>query len=158
MDHKSTLYLKGNRDLLELPKTAFLCSRDIPASAVLKCYDWAIEQREKGNCIISGFQSRIEKDVLHYLLQGQQPIIIALARGLKKHLEPQLQSAYMSSRLLIVSIFPESIIRPTVETSEKRNRMMIETADETVLGYVNPKGTLAQLMAEYEGSKKMIIL
>ena len=36
----------GNAELLKLPKTAFLCSRNIPASAVLKCYDWAIEQRD----------------------------------------------------------------------------------------------------------------
>lgn len=34
----------GNTDLLELPKTAFLCSRQVPASVVLKCYDWAIAQ------------------------------------------------------------------------------------------------------------------
>ena len=55
----------GNIDLLKLPKTAFLCSRKVPATVVLKCYDWAIEQREEGNCIISGFHSVIEKDVLH---------------------------------------------------------------------------------------------
>jgi hypothetical protein len=30
----------GNIELLELPKTAFLCSRQVPASVVLKCYDW----------------------------------------------------------------------------------------------------------------------
>ena len=56
----------GNKALLELNKTAFLCSRKVPASIVLKCYDWAIQQREDGNCIISGFHSQIEKDVLHY--------------------------------------------------------------------------------------------
>lgn len=61
----------GNHDLLQLHKTTFLCSRRIPASVVLKCYDWAIEQREKGNCVISGFHSQLEKDVLHYLLKGQ---------------------------------------------------------------------------------------
>jgi hypothetical protein len=37
----------GNIDPLKQPKTAFLCSRKVPASVVLKCYDWAIEQREK---------------------------------------------------------------------------------------------------------------
>jgi hypothetical protein len=56
----------GNTELLKLPKTAFLCSRvsatfnhRLPASVVLKCYDSAIEQREKGNCVISGFHSQI---------------------------------------------------------------------------------------------------
>jgi hypothetical protein len=29
--------------------------------------------------------SRIEKDVLHYLLKGKEPIILVLACGLKKH-------------------------------------------------------------------------
>jgi hypothetical protein len=36
----------GNTDLLKLPKTAFLCSRKVPASVVLKSYDWTIEQKE----------------------------------------------------------------------------------------------------------------
>ena len=79
----------GNKELLELNKIAFLCSRKVPTSVVLKCYDWAITQREKGNCVISGFHSQLEKDVLHYLLKGKQPIIIALARGLKEKLEPE---------------------------------------------------------------------
>jgi hypothetical protein len=55
--------LLGTEKLLELPKVAFLCSRKVPASIVLKCYDWAIRQRESNTCIISGFQSQIEKDV-----------------------------------------------------------------------------------------------
>lgn len=47
----------GNIDLLKLPKTAFLCSRKAPASAVLKCYDWATAMREQNRCVVSGFHS-----------------------------------------------------------------------------------------------------
>jgi len=54
-----------------------LCSRKVRADILIKSYDWAIEQRGKGNCIISGFHSQIEKDVFHYLLKGSQPIIIS---------------------------------------------------------------------------------
>lgn len=75
---------KGNIELLKMNKNAFLCSRKIPASIVLKCYDWARAQREAGNCVIGGFHSQLEKDVLHYLLKGNQPIIVAMARGLKR--------------------------------------------------------------------------
>ena len=77
----------GNSDLLRLPRTAFLCSRKVPAGVILKCYDWAIEQREKGSCVISGFHSTIEKDVFHYLLKGRQPIIMALHRGIGPEME-----------------------------------------------------------------------
>ena len=83
----------GNTELLKLHKTAFLCSREIPASVVLKCYDWVIEQRDQGNCIISGFHSRIEKDVFHYLLAGTQPVIMALARGMKEKIDTALKAA-----------------------------------------------------------------
>jgi predicted Rossmann fold nucleotide-binding protein DprA/Smf involved in DNA uptake len=148
----------GNKDLLALPKTAFLCSRIVSTSTVLKCYDWAIEQRHKGNCIISGFQSQIEKDVLHYLLQGNQPIIIALARGMKKQIEPELCEALSNNRLLIVSPFPDSVKRSTVETAEERNRIMIEMADKVVFGYIKEDGALSKLKQKYESKIKMTIL
>jgi len=95
----------GNTELLSLPKIAFLCSRKVPASVVLKCYDWAIAQREAGNCVISGFHSQIEKDVLHYLLKGNQPIIVVLARGLKEKIEQEFEQALALGRLLILTPF-----------------------------------------------------
>lgn len=136
----------GNTDLLKLPKTAFLCSRLIPASAVLKCYDWAIEQREKGNCVISGFHSRLEKDVLHYLLKGNQPIIIALARGLKTRIEPELKKPLAQGRILIITPFEKSVKRVTEQTAEIRNRMMIELADNITPGYASEGGKLESLL------------
>jgi hypothetical protein len=54
-----------------------------PGFGGFKMLRLAIAQRESGNCVISGFHSQIEKDVLHYLLKGNQPIIVFLARGLK---------------------------------------------------------------------------
>lgn len=145
--------LHGNTDLLKLPKTAFLCSRKIPASVVLKCYDWAIEQREKGYCVISGFHSKIEKDVFHYLLAGKQPIIMALARGMKKRFEPELNKAINSNRLLVVTPFEENIKRISLETAEKRNRFMIEIADEIVIGYAVKGGMLEKLVTEIKNKK-----
>jgi hypothetical protein len=77
----------GNIELFKLDKTAFLCSRRVPASVILRFYDWATAQRDAGRCVISGFHSQIEKDVFHFLLKGKQPIILALARGMKKQIE-----------------------------------------------------------------------
>jgi hypothetical protein len=119
----------GNIELLKLHKIAFLCSRKIPTSVVLKCYDWAIEQREAGNCVISGFHSQLEIDVFHYLLKGKQPIIIALARGLKQKIDLELQKPLDKGRLLIIISFDKEVKRVTKETAAKRNKMMIETAE-----------------------------
>ncbi len=59
----------GNKDLLELYKIGFLCSRKVLAEIILKTYDWAIDQREKRNCIMSGFHSKIEKNYTSIIFQ-----------------------------------------------------------------------------------------
>ena len=136
----------GNKALLDLNKTAFLCSRKVPASIILKCYDWAIQQREEGNCIISGFHSQIEKDVLHYLLKGNQPIIVVLARGLKQKIEPVFLEPIEKGRLLIVTSFENNVKRVTEKTAEKRNQLMIELADEIVVGYLSKEGQIDKIL------------
>lgn len=140
----------GNTDLLKLPKTAFLCSRQVPASVVLKCYDWAIEQRERGVCVISGFHSQIEKDVLHYLLKGKQPIILALARGLKSTLEPEFEKPIEQGRLLIITPFDKSVKRVSSENAQTRNKLMTTLADQITIGYASPGGQLEELLKGME--------
>lgn len=136
----------GNLEILQLNKTAFLCSRKIPASVVLKCYDWAIAQRDAGNCVISGFHSKLEKDVFHYLLKGKQPIIMVLARGIKQKIEPELKKQLDEGRLLIISPFSIEVKRVTEETSAIRNKVMIELADSVVVGFANENGSLQKVL------------
>jgi predicted Rossmann fold nucleotide-binding protein DprA/Smf involved in DNA uptake len=140
------LNLIGNKELLNLHKTAFLCSRKVPASVVLKCYDWAIKQREAGNCIISGFHSQIEKDVLHYLLKGNQPIIVVLARSLKDKTEPEFLIPLHEGRLLIISPFEKPVKRVTEKTAEIRNQFMIQISDKIAVGYAKEGGIIENLM------------
>jgi hypothetical protein len=141
----------GNQELLTLPKVAFLCSRRIPAATVLKCYDWAIARRDEGQCVISGFHSQMEKDVLYYLLKGTQPIILALARGMKSRLEPELKPHLDEGRLLIITPFDTTVKRVTAETSRMRNLMMLELADEILIGYSSPGGQLEEILNSYKG-------
>lgn len=143
----------GNLELLQLSKTAFLSSRKIPASAVLKCYDWAIAQREAGNCVVSGFHSKLEKDVLHYLLKGSQPIVVALARGLKSNIEPKFKKPLEEGRLLIITPFDANVTRVTSETAAQRNSFMIDIADQVVVGYKMPGGLIDMALM---GTKKKV--
>ncbi|MEK6589650.1 MAG: DNA-processing protein DprA [Nitrospinota bacterium] len=149
-------YTLGNTEILKLNKTAFICSRKCPADIVLKSYDWSIEQREKGVCVISGFHSKIEKDVLYYLLKGAQPIILALARGFKKRLEPELKKAMDNNRLLIITPFDEKVKRVTSETANRRNRLMAEIADEIFIAYASKGGNLESLISEILKTEKTV--
>lgn len=141
-------HLVGNERILELKKTAFLCSRKVPASVILRCYDWAAAQRDAGQCVISGFHSQIEKDVFHFLLKGKQPIILALARGMKKKLEPELLAPLEQGRLLIITPFNETVKRASSQTAQERNRMMVELASKVTIGFASPGGQLESLLKE----------
>ena len=86
----TTEYL-GNQELLKLQKTAFLASSNIVSETVLRVYDWATDMRNRKVCVISGFNSKLEQDVLHFLLKGDQPIILVIARRMYKTIPTHLQ-------------------------------------------------------------------
>ena len=131
-------------------------SRSISSAAVLKCYDWATEMRNRGMCIITGFHSKLEKDVFHFLSKGTQPIIVVLGRKQYKNLPDELVKPLEEGRLLIVSVV--STPRHSVETALRRNRYIIENADEVVFGSLNIEGNLYPLYEEIKENKKHIIL
>lgn len=137
----------GNRDILKEHKTAYLCSQRCPAMAILKSYDWAKEQRKAGRCVVCGNHSRIEKDVFEILLRGTQPIILVLARGMKSRWEPEILEAVEQGRLLVIAPFPPTVTRVTRDTAKTRNRKIIELSDRIVAGYVNPGGSLEEVLA-----------
>ena len=150
--------LLGNIELLKLPKTGFLCSRNIKPADVLKCYDWGTEQRKSDNCVMSGFHSKIEKDVLHFLLKGKQPLILVLGRSLYKKIPEEFIKPLEENSLLIVSVVYQTPNRQSVESAMIRNKYIIENADEVVFGSLDPNGMLNQLFTETKDLYKYIIL
>ncbi|MCF7802694.1 MAG: DNA-processing protein DprA [Candidatus Marinimicrobia bacterium] len=127
-------------------KIAFLCSRDYPASVVQKSYEWALEQKNAGNCVVSGFHSQIERDVLHFLLKGDQPVIMVLARSMYKRLpDEELKSGIEKGNLLIVSPFPDNVKRSSTYHSRKRNEFMVDLSDEVVIAHQSEGGMIAGL-------------
>ncbi len=136
----------GNQKLLETHKTTFLCSRKCPSDIILKSLDWAKEKKDRGECVISGFHSQIEKDVFNILLKGNQPIILVLARGMKKRWPAAIKKAVENNRLLIISPFDDSVKYITQETANRRNALMAELADEIFLAFYTKGGNLHNLI------------
>ena len=58
---------------------------------------WII--RNKGQCVISGFSFHLEREVLHFLMKGHQPIILVLARQMYNEIPSELQSLLDDNRL-----------------------------------------------------------
>jgi len=137
----------GNKELLKLPKTAFLASSTIPVDMVLKCYDWAVKMRDEGKCVISGFSSRLEKDVWDFLVKGKQPIILVLARAMYKTIPAELQPLLNSNRLLLIST--SNATRQSKATALSRNRFICEQADEIHFVGVTEHSSLYPLQQEF---------
>lgn len=146
----------GNTEILRGHKTAFLCSRQIPAAAVLKCYDWAMKMREKKQCVISGFHSPLEKDVLAILLKGNQPLIVVLAKSLPQKPKPEFQKALNENRLLLISPFDKKVIRASERTALIRNKLMMELAEKIVVGFVKSDGHIDAVLKN--ANKKITFL
>lgn len=140
----------GNISLLSLPNTGFLCSRKISATCVLRSYDWALAQEKAGHCVIGGFHSKIEKDVLEFLLKGSQPLVIVLARGFYKRWQPEIKARLGKGNLLIISPFDDSVTAVTPQTCLIRNKRIIELADRIVVGYASPDGQISKLLHDLE--------
>lgn len=142
-----SIFYLGNQSLLNMPKTAYLASSTIPVDMVLKSYDWAVKMREEGRCIISGFSSKLEKDVWDFLVSGKQPIILVLAREMYKRIPPELQPLLDANRLLIIST--SSSPRQSRATAFARNKYICEMAEEILFVGVNENSSLYPLQQTY---------
>jgi predicted Rossmann fold nucleotide-binding protein DprA/Smf involved in DNA uptake len=137
----------GNTDLLQLPKTAFFCSREYPPCAERGTYLWALEQRYRGHCIISGFHSQLEQSVFRYLLQGADlPIIYVLGRGIQRKLQFEYGPEIKAGRLLFVSPFEADTTTVTPDTADIRNQLIAQLAEKFFVPYVTPNGHLEHLL------------
>ena len=135
----------GKKSIWKLPKTAFFCSDKFSTGSVLKSYDWASEMKRSNRCVISGFQSKMERDVFDLLLNGESPLIWVLARGMFDRAPIKLREHIASGRLLIVSLFDNAIKRPHRGLAFERNQFIVNNADEFVFAHIYSGGMLERL-------------
>ena len=122
----------GNKELLKWWKIGFLASRKISTSAILPTLDWAVKISKRTDvAVVSGFHSRLEKDVLKFLLQGKCGIIMVLARGMYRKLPKVYEKAMNENRLLIIALEKDTVIRVSEYTAHRRNEYVINISDLT---------------------------
>lgn len=140
---------RGNIEILKNYKVAFLSSRKISPLSVIKIYDWALEMRNSGQCVMSGFQSHVEKEVFDILINGTQPVILVEGRSIKKNYPASIEKALSENRLLILSPFDSNNNKKSLKNSELRNRFMFENAEKIFIGYASIDGMIDRLCHEY---------
>jgi hypothetical protein len=86
-------------------------------------------------------------------MKGKQPIILVLARGMKKHWPVEIKKAIKEEKLLVISPFDKNVKYITQETANIRNEFMTKIADEILIAYYTPNGNLYNLIERLKNKK-----
>lgn len=133
----------GNKALLNKKLTAFFASRTVQTARVMACYDWATSLSAETDCVVSGFQSAIERDVLHFLLKKKIPIVVVLARAIYKHIPEELREAYDNGNLLFISVSNAS--RTSQVAAKARNQYAADISSTIVFGMLTEESSLYEI-------------
>lgn len=104
----------------------------------MRCLDWATRMRDEGGCVMSGFQSPLEKEVLNILLKGTSPLILVLARRMwdERHIPTLFRKPLAEGRLLVVSPVSQTIRRADACSAALRNRYIL--GERKLLSILSP--------------------
>lgn len=146
------LSLIGNLRLLERPLTGLFCSSRLPGDLLVRSFDVGRSLAAAGVPIISGFQSPIEREILSLLLSGCGSVVVCPARGLESMKPPlEWRRALAAGRMLLISPFPASVRRATLQLSDYRNRIAAALAERILLIHATPGGRLSRQMSDLSG-------
>lgn len=136
----------GNISLLNYSKIGYFASGTIASLSVLPTLDWASEAAKRDDvAIVSGFHSKMEREVLDILLKGQCGIICVLARPIYKVIPDKYRKAYAQNRVLFISHNSAKSTMPSRHLCRQRNEYIASISDELVFSSLTPQSSLYPL-------------
>lgn len=136
----------GNMELFQRRKIGFLASSKIASLSVLPSIEWAVEVAKREDvAIVSGFHSRLERQVLEFLLTGKCGIICVLARSIYKKVPLIYKSAYEVGRVLFIAPCQTSASMASRKLCHERNEYVASISDEMVFASLRPESSLSAL-------------
>jgi predicted Rossmann fold nucleotide-binding protein DprA/Smf involved in DNA uptake len=126
----------GNLHLIHGRPLALFCSIKCPGDVILRTYDLIRALRDAGIPLIGGFHSPMEKECLHLLLRGTQPVLVCPARSLEGMRLPRLwKGPVAEGRLLVLSPFAQKERRITADQAQIRNHFVAALADQILVAH-----------------------
>lgn len=143
----------GSTELMNLHKIGYFSSSKIATLSVLPTLDWAAQiAMQEDVAVVSGFQSKMEREVLDYLLKGRCGIICVLARSIYRQVPAKYKEAFNQNRVLFISEEKSpNISMVSKEKATRRNQLVATLADELIFSSLSPESSLFPL---YQTSTK----
>ena len=140
----------GNLELLNCRKIGYFASSKIAILSVLPTLDWATEVAKRDDvAIVSGFHSKMEREVLDILLRGRCNIICVLARPIYKVIPGKYRNAYAQDRVLFISHNTSKSTMTSRHICQKRNEYIASISDELVFSSLTPESSLYNLISAH---------
>lgn len=137
----------GNTSLLKRRKIGYFASGTIASLSVLPTLDWAAETAQHEDvAIVSGFHSKMEREVLDFLLRGKCGIVCVLARSIYKKIPDKYREAYNAGRILFIAPFKTSATMTSRHLCQQRNEYVASISDELVFSSLPPDSSLLPLL------------
>ena len=136
----------GNTSILYRKKIGYFASSKIASLSVLPTLDWVTEIAKREEvAIISGFHSKMEREVLDILLKGRCGIICVLARPIYKVIPEKYHDACAQNRVLFISHNTAKSTMTSLRLCQKRNEYIASISDELVFSSLTPDSSLYPL-------------
>ena len=148
----------GNTELMKLHKVGYFASSKITALSVLPTLDWAAEIAKREDvAIVSGFHSKMEREVLDYLLRGRCGIICVLARSIYRKVPAKFKEPYKQNRVLFITEEKNpDVIMTGKYSARKRNQLVDSLADRLVFSSLTPNSSLASIYQDSTKPKQLL--
>jgi predicted Rossmann fold nucleotide-binding protein DprA/Smf involved in DNA uptake len=131
----------GDQTILRRKCLGLICSVQCPGSVVIKTFDAIRELRDAGVVVAGGFHSPMEKECLEFLLRGEQPVIVVLAKGLgRPHLPDPWRTGIDAGRLLVLAPFRDDVRRTTKVHAQARNEFIVARSAAVLIPHASPGG------------------
>lgn len=143
---------------MNLYKIGYFASSKIAPLSVLPTLDWAVEIAKREDiAVVSGFHSKMEREVLDYLIKGRCGIIMVLARSIYRKVPSKLKEAFNQNRVLFISDDSmHNVIMTGKDNALKRNRLVAQFANELVFSSLTPESSLSQIAEDSLKPKRLI--
>lgn len=136
----------GNAGLLDGRKIGFFASSNIASLSVLPTLDWASAVAKRDDvAVMSGFHSKMEREVLDILLNGRCGIICVLTRPAYKVIPHDFRNAFAQGRVLFISHNTGKTTMPSIYSCKKRNVYIASISDSLVFSSLTPASSLYPL-------------
>lgn len=144
-----TLRAIGNPELLLREKIGLVCSVKIPGRVILQTYEFAKHAPQGGPVMVGGFHSPMERQCLEIFLLRKVPLIICLARSIRRiRIPTSWNESLAEGRLLILSMVESKQRRPTKALAQNRNRLVAALSDRILVPYASPGGKTDDLVGQ----------